>query len=146
MGKINSRAKGAAGEREFCKELTLFLGDALVEPLKRNLEQTRNGGHDILGLEGFALEIKRYKRIKDGDIKKFWDQACEQATRIGATPTLAFREDMQSWRIRIPIGVLDKSYDTWHLDYTVEVGLEAFAAIIREQHSATLLLDGEIPK
>ena len=50
MGKINSRAKGAAGEREFCKELAEHLGDALVEPLKRNLEQTRNGGHDILGL------------------------------------------------------------------------------------------------
>lgn len=145
MGKINSRAKGAQAEREFCKGLTEYLGDVLVEPLKRNLEQTRNGGHDILGLEGFALEIKRYKRIKDGDIKKFWDQACEQATRIGATPTLAFREDMQSWRIRIPMGVLDNSYDTWHLDYTVEVGLEAFASIIREQHSATQLHEREIP-
>lgn len=138
--KINSRAKGAAGEREFCRVLTEHLGDALVEPLKRNLEQTRNGGHDILGLEEFALEIKRYKRVKDGDIKKFWEQACEQAGRAGGYPALAYREDLQSWRVRIPMEVLWPTGVTHlGLDFTVEVGVEAFAMIVRERHNATLL-------
>ena len=137
---INSRAKGAAGEREFCRVLGDLLGDALVEPLKRNLEQTRNGGHDILGLEGFALEIKRYKRVKDGDIKKFWEQACEQAERAGGYPALAYREDLQSWRVRIPMEVLWKDMtSTWELDYTAELSVEAFAMVVRELHNATLL-------
>lgn len=137
---INSRAKGAAGEREFCKVLTEYLGDVLTEPLKRNLEQTRNGGHDILGIEGFALEIKRYKRVKDGDIKQFWEQAVEQARRAGGLPALAYREDLQSWRVRFPMCVLNPDMtSTWDLDFTVEVGVEAFASVLREAHNATLL-------
>lgn len=146
MGKINSRAKGAAGEREFCKELGEHLGDALVEPLKRNLEQTRNGGHDILGLEGFALEIKRYKRVKESDVKEFWAQAVEQAKRVGAQPVLAYREDFQSWRVRIPWGFMmdDQDWDE-DVDFTLELSLKAFASIIREQHIATQLQTGELP-
>lgn len=146
MGKINSRAKGAAGEREFCKELGEHLGDALVEPLKRNLEQTRNGGHDILGLEGFALEIKRYKRVKESDVKEFWAQAVDQAKRVGAQPVLAYREDFQSWRVRIPWGFMmdDQDWDE-DVDFTLELSLKAFASIIREQHIATQLHKSESP-
>lgn len=147
MGKINSRAKGAAGEREFCKELAEHLGDALVEPLKRNLEQTRNGGHDILGLDGWALEIKRYKRVKEGDLVEFWNQAVVQAARVKAKPVLAYREDFRSWRVRIAMAELT---GIWHpeslsLDWTIEVGLEAFAYIVREQHNATQLHESETP-
>lgn len=140
MGKINSRAKGAQGEREFCKALGEYLGDALVEPLKRNLEQTRNGGHDILGLEGWALEIKRYKVVKESDIKAFWEQAVEQAKRAGATPVLAYREDFQSWRVRIPWGfMMDDEWDE-DVDFTLEMSIKAFASIIREQLIATQVL------
>lgn len=139
MGKINSRAKGAAGEREFCKALSEHLGDALVEPLKRNLEQTRNGGHDILGLDGWALEIKRYKKVKESDIESFWKQAVEQAKRVGAEPVLAYREDFRSWRVRIPWGfMMDGDWDD-DVDFTIELSLKAFATMVREQHSATQL-------
>ena len=146
MGKINSRAKGAAGEREFCKALSEHLGDALVEPLKRNLEQTRNGGHDILGLEGWALEIKRYKVVKESDVTKFWEQAVEQAKRVGAAPVLAYREDFRSWRVRIPWGFAMQDMD-WDegVDFTLELSLKAFAMLVREQHSATQLLKPESP-
>lgn len=146
MGSINSRAKGASGEREFCRVLTDLLGDALTEPLKRNLEQTRNGGHDILGIQAFALEIKRYKRIKDGDIKKFWEQACEQAERAGGYPALAFREDLQSWRVRVPMDVLYKDMsENFDLAYTVELSVEGFAFVLRELHNATLLHEQATP-
>ena len=138
MGKINSRAKGASAEREFCNLLSEYLGESLVEPLKRNLEQTRNGGHDILGLEGMAIEIKRYKRVKESDIKKFWAQAVEQANRAGGQPVLAYREDMCSWRVRIPWGFLmDESWNE-DVDYTLEVSLPAFATLIREHQCTSL--------
>lgn len=134
MGKINSRAKGAAAEREFCKELAEFLGDALTGPLKRNLEQTRVGGHDIVGLDGFAIEIKRYRVIKEGDIVKFWAQAVEQARRVDAEPVLAYREDFCSWRVRIPWGFMmdDMEWDQ-DVDFTLELSLKAFATLVRER-------------
>lgn len=133
MGKINSRAKGAQAERSFIKELSEYLGDALTEPMKRNLEQTRKGGHDIVGLDGFAIEIKRYKRIKEGDIVKFWAQAVDQAKRVDAEPVLAYREDFCSWRVRIPWGfMMDEDWDE-DVDFTLELSLKAFATLVRER-------------
>lgn len=134
MGKINSRAKGASAERELIKELGEYLGDALTEPMKRNLEQTRKGGHDIVGLDGFAIEVKRYKRIKEGDIVRFWAQAVEQARRVGAEPVLAYREDFCSWRVRIPWGFMMPDMD-WDedVDFTLELSLKAFATLVRER-------------
>lgn len=132
MGKINSRAKGAAGEREFIKEISGYLGDEAVAPLKRNLEQTRAGGHDIVGLDGWAIEIKRYAVVKEGDIARFWEQAVEQAKKVGCTPALAYREDFKSWRVRIPLKYLRAEMDWEGVDWTAEVSLEAFAAFVRE--------------
>jgi len=147
MAKINSRAKGAAGEREFIKELALELGDELVAPLKRNLEQTRAGGHDIVGLEGFAIEIKRYKQVKEGDLVKFWEQAKEQAQRIDAEPVLAYREDMRSWRVVVSCNMLNKGCMTgdWSMAWTATISMAAFAYLVRERHSATQLHDSKSP-
>lgn len=132
MSKINSRAKGAAGEREFIKEISGYLGEEAVAPLKRNLEQTRTGGHDIVGLDGWAIEIKRYREVKEGDIAKFWEQAEEQAKRVGCVPALAYREDFNSWRVRIPLKYLRAEMEWEGVDWTAEVSLEAFAALVRE--------------
>lgn len=132
MGKINSRAKGAAGEREFIKEISGYLGEEAVAPLKRNLEQTRAGGHDIVGLDGWAIEIKRYRVVKEGDIARFWVQAVEQAQKVGRVPALAYREDHRSWRVRIPLKYLRAEMDWEGVEWTAEVSLEAFAAFVRE--------------
>jgi len=145
VGKINSRAKGASAERAFIKELGEFLGDAMVEPMKRNLEQTRKGGHDIVGLDGFAIEVKRYKRVKEGDIVKFWAQAVDQAKRVDAEPVLAYREDFCSWRVRIPWGFMMN--DGWDedVDFTLELSLKAFATLVRERLLSSSLHTGEPP-
>jgi len=147
MGKINSRAKGASAERELIKELSEYLGDALTEPMKRNLEQTRKGGHDIVGLDGFAIEVKRYKRIKEGDIVRFWAQAVEQARRVGAEPVLAYREDFCSWRVRIPWGFMmpDMEWDE-DVDFTIELSLKAFASLVRERMLTGLQSNEAPPK
>lgn len=133
MGKINSRAKGASAERELIKELSQYLGDDLVAPLKRNLEQTRVGGHDIVGLDGWALEVKRYRQIRESDIARFWEQAVEQAERIGVNPVLAYREDFRSWRVVIHLSVLQDGMTWPGVQWTAEIGIEAFAAIVRER-------------
>lgn len=71
---INSRAKGASAEREFAQLIHQHLG----VDLRRNLEQSRSGGHDLvavgtdsvsLALDAFAIEIKRYALVTPGLIR-----------------------------------------------------------------------------
>ena len=71
---VNGRAKGAAAEREFISLMREYCGEVIDENVKRNLEQVRNGGHDIVGLGDWAVEVKRYKTAGDADIRDWWDQ------------------------------------------------------------------------
>ena len=54
---VNSRNKGASFERDCVKILRAELGDVVdAESLKRNLDQWRDGGTDIIVGELFAVE------------------------------------------------------------------------------------------
>ena len=70
MAKINSRQKGAAGEREVAKILQQVVnGVALqcgyVSPtIRRNTEQSQIGGEDLTGLPWYSFEIKRCERVE----------------------------------------------------------------------------------
>ncbi len=90
----SQRRKGAAGEREFLRELGAELGDCLA----RNLQQTREGGADCLCVRGWAIEIKRQEALSR---PAWWRQAVEQAERAGAQPMLAYRRNREPWRVWI---------------------------------------------
>ncbi len=148
MNKINSRQKGAAAERELIKELQDHLGDEIAGRMKRNLEQFRKGGHDITGLPGWAIEVKRYKRLSDADLNRFWErQVVDQALRVKCRPVLAYKGDYKPWRVRIPICLLRDIGSAWvdewgcRFNWTADIGIEAFASMLREAHSASVLLD-----
>lgn len=85
-----SRNKGARRERELCKVLGAELGDVL----QRNIEQTRNGGADVLCVKGFAIEVKGCERLST---PAWWRQACEQAARVSAEPMLAVKQNRKPW-------------------------------------------------
>lgn len=57
MGTMQRR-KGKAGELELARLLREHLGADVT----RNLEQSRRGGADLLGLPGWAVEVKRAVR------------------------------------------------------------------------------------
>lgn len=108
----NSRTKGASAEREFCRLIHAHLGAALA----RNLEQSRNGGHDLIApgddpisaaLNRYAIECKRYRTITPGLLAGFWRQAEDQASRCGKAPVLAYRADRQQWRVLVPLRCLN---------------------------------------
>lgn len=152
MGKINSRAKGAAAERELIAELRDYLGETLTANMKRNLEQSRKGGHDIAGLDGWAIEVKRYNKLTESDIARFWErQAVDQAWKVDARPALAYRADHRPWRVRVPMVLVRdidadwKTSDQWLYIWTVDVGLQAFASLVLEQHSASVLRNVSAP-
>jgi hypothetical protein len=132
---INSRTKGKTAEREFIGELKELLGPELTSELTRNLDQTRDGGHDINGLAGWAPEIKRYAKLLASDKKKFWEQTITQATAINQKPVLAYREDRAGWRAVMRLSdVLGHEHPDWcnDYDYTVEMSLESFCYLVRE--------------
>jgi len=93
MGAM-SRRKGQAGEREALRQLGLELG----EMLKRNLEQTREGGGDCLCVKGYAIEVKRCESLRR---PSWWRQACEQAERVGAEPMVLYRRSREPWTAMI---------------------------------------------
>ena len=57
MGRMQ-RTKGATYERDIVKKLTAALGVSC----ERNLEQTRDGGHDVKTVLSLVVEIKRRAR------------------------------------------------------------------------------------
>jgi Holliday junction resolvase len=97
------KAKGSAGERELAALLTAYAHEAgVVVDLTRNLEQTRGGGHDLLGLEdyGMAVEVKRVEQMQ---MNSWWAQAVRQAERVDkhCIPVLAWRQNRKPWRFRV---------------------------------------------
>jgi hypothetical protein len=137
---INSREKGAAAEREFAR----LIFDHLGVELRRNLEQSRSGGHDLLpvgegpvslALDAYAIEVKRYREITPAMLAGFWRQADEQAARADRFPALAYRADRQEWRVLLPLRCLNGDvFGPWDgIDWTAAVSVPAFCALIRER-------------
>lgn len=91
-----NRNKGHDAEREVVRILGAVIEEILGEPtLHRNLNQTRQGGHDIAGLEFLALEVKRCETL---EIEKWWQQTLRQAEQAGgAIPVLMYRQNRKPW-------------------------------------------------
>ena len=83
---INQRNKGAAYEREVAAYLRLVLG----ADVKRNLDQSRDGGHDLT-LGRFRIECKRRAKVAIYD----WFHQIERATKAGEIPVLCIRADRE---------------------------------------------------
>ena len=83
----SQRAKGAAGEREFCA----FLRAHGFELTGRVLGQARDGGGDI-ALPPMLYEVKRYHKIA---VRKWLDQAVQSMVNYEGSemPCVAMRED-----------------------------------------------------
>jgi Holliday junction resolvase len=84
-----SRRKGANGERE----LVNLLSDALGTVVTRNLSQTRDGGRDILGIPGYAIEVKRCETTRWGA----WLEQAQRQAAEGETPVVAHRANGEPW-------------------------------------------------
>lgn len=103
-GKM-SRDKGQRGEREFAcliqewsAPVIALVGNAEAIELRRNLMQSREGGHDLVGIPWLAVEVKRQENLA---LPAWWRQTVEQAERVGAIPFLAYRQNRCPWRFRL---------------------------------------------
>ena len=125
---INSRAKGKSAEREVINLLQPLLPYLKLE---RNLDQTRDGGHDIKGMGRWAAEVKRYAEVAPADFKRFWQQTLDQAKAIHKWPVLFVREDRRDWVVYVRLedicdGMLDP--DDWCV---VGLSIDGFVKVFK---------------
>ena len=104
MGRINSRAKGAAGERE----LAGILRDHGYTDSRRGQQFCgRNGDADVVGLPHIHIEAKRVEHLN-------LDAAMEQSirdARPGETPAVFHRKNRQPWKVTLLLDDFMKLYE-----------------------------------
>lgn len=138
MGSVMSRNKGQRAEREVVKllqpvviEVWNELGKEGVAPsLERNLMQAHKGGHDLLGLDWLAIEVKHQEQFA---LASWWQQTKDQADKAGqhsiveVEPVLFYRRNNVSWRVvmfgylgvdgskrvRCPVNVTPEAFLLW---------------------------------
>jgi hypothetical protein len=107
---LNARSKGQRGEREIVDMLQpivdkVYGTGSTSKLLQRNAQQSSVGGHDIVGLDWIALEVKR---VETSFQNAWWEQCKRQALVVKAEPVLIYRQSRQPWKVRmyghLPVG------------------------------------------
>jgi Holliday junction resolvase len=132
MGKA-SREKGKRGEREVVNLLKDYLGDDY--DFKRNLlGQCRDGGMDVLGLEGWAIEVKNYANVTPSNIQSWWEQTCEEAQIAQCQPVLFWKQTRRPWVVVVAGTHLIIGSESWgrQYDFTLSMSVEMFCCLVRE--------------
>lgn len=131
------RDKGSRAEREICNLLREYLGVQATRNLKQ-FQQSQQG--DIEELIGpYLLEVKNQARITLGP---WWEQARGAAALRTAVPCVAYRlpnrQLYDRWRFVVPLNEAWIAGQDWRdaYRYTADVGLDAFALLVREHISS----------
>lgn len=128
----NSRAKGAAFERDVAKQLFNELGITF----NRDLEQYRASDHGDLIPDDpdfpFLIECKAHKY--GTDCRPAWEsQANKAAESAGKYPAVIWKFNNHPIRCRIPLEAVAKATSGQAVTHrTVDVNLPTFAYIARE--------------
>ena len=94
---VHSLNKGKNGERE----AGLWLQQAFnlsVTPY-RNLDQTREGGFDLMGFPPLAIEVKRQETLNK---KNWWIQVKNAINTEYSCACVMYRQNRQPWRFLLP--------------------------------------------
>ena len=94
--RINGIKKGKAGEREAANWLAKRFN--LAESPTRNLDQTREGGHDLNGFPPFCIEVKRQETLSKRD---WWLQVTASVTKEYSIPVVMYRQNHKKWKFLI---------------------------------------------
>lgn len=88
---MNSRRKGAEGERELAK----LLREKGYEARRGQQFSGANGDADVVGLPGYHIECKRVEHL---NIYEAMEQS-ERDAREGETPIVCHRKDRKGWLV-----------------------------------------------
>lgn len=104
---MNSRAKGAAGERELAKKLREYGYEC-----RRGQQYCgANGDADVLGLPGIHIECKRVERlnIDDAMLQAIRDR------REGEFPAVFHRKNNGKWMVTMLLDDWKEIYREWRV-------------------------------
>lgn len=105
---VNSRQKGARGERELASILKEYGYDT-----RRGQQYSgANGDADVVGLPGIHVEVKRVEAL---NIDKALDQSCRDA-RDSEIPVVMHRKDRKSWKVTLHLCDWMEMYKAWEKD------------------------------
>lgn len=91
---INSRQKGASGEREAAKAIAAVVG----LDIKRSARNGVQGADDVIGWPGVHMEIKRRSKIA---ALRLLDQSIQDAG--SDLPIVVMREDRGKWVLMVEL-------------------------------------------
>lgn len=92
---INSRQKGAAGERELAKILREHGFDA-----RRGQQYSgANGDADVVGIPGFHIEVKRVEKL---NLEKAMEQSMNDAD-VTEIPIVVHRKNRDYWKVTMAL-------------------------------------------
>ena len=104
---MNSRQKGAAGERELAKKLREYGYEC-----RRGQQYCgTNGDADVIGLEGIHIECKRVERlnIDDAMLQAIRDR------REGEYPAVFHRKNNHEWLVTMRLNDWIEIYREWRV-------------------------------
>lgn len=131
----SQRRKGITGEQEVAHILSTALG----LNVRRNwTEQFFGGAYDLVGVPGWAIEVKRAKRES---IRDWWQQAVTQAKQVQLKPALIYRIDGQGrglpedekWHVVAPLSMLHNV--DFIMDHTVTMTLKTWIFLLTQANS-----------
>lgn len=103
--KINSRAKGASGERELAQ---LLRKQGHLDARRGQQYCGLNGNADVIGVKGIHIECKRQERIAD----EMWMKQAEDDARKGEIPVVIYRRNHEKWKLLIRQDLADIIWQT----------------------------------
>jgi len=126
-----SRVKGHSFENTIKNMINRELENYhLPYSLERNLNQTRDGGADLVGLDNFQIECKRYaKQANDLPRNEWWKQVCDVCEERQEIPILIYKYDYQDIQVQFPVmmfNFVDESYDVEFSEYPARMHFDQF--------------------
>lgn len=124
----NGRNKGASWERTVAS----MIKESLNADVKRDLEQYRSGDRgDLIGLDGFVIECKRYKMANGGHHHQdWWNQVVNAAESQGCHPALIYKYDRAEPKVVVRLSFLNEDYQG--KPDTVTISFDTWCMLVRE--------------
>ena len=117
---LNARTKGQAGEREFADWLKKTLN--LERKPNRTLDQTRDGGADIIDVPPFFFEVKRCEKLNRN---AWWKQVKTAVFDFpNKIPVVAYRQNRKKWNFLISSSNIAVFLPELYVELNEEVGIK----------------------
>ena len=125
MRKGGGKKKGNAFENKIFKDLKAFLSEVAEIPVRKTLGSgSSESDADFKIVGGWLGEAKRYKRLSDVELRRFFHIVEEQANVLKRKPVLIYKENFRSIKVmfwleglRVVVG-----YEDWKRYVIKELG------------------------